>query len=58
MLEWRRGFGMWNSFAWTPEIMARRVYNLACAGPLLAGRRLCVPRSPALARRTVRVRLC
>jgi len=37
-LEWRRVFGRWNSFAWTPEIMARRVYNLACAGPLLAAR--------------------
>src|SRR5688500_10222633 len=38
VLDWRRHFGRWNSFAWTPEIMARRVYNLACAGPLLAAR--------------------
>jgi len=38
VLEWRRHFGRWNSFAWAPEIMARRVYNLACAGPLLAAR--------------------
>ncbi|MEW5684105.1 MAG: heparinase II/III family protein [Pseudomonadota bacterium] len=37
-LEWRRTFGRWNAFAWVPEIMARRVYNLACAGPLLAAR--------------------
>lgn len=37
-LEWRRTFGRWNAFAWAPEIMARRVYNLACAGPTLAAR--------------------
>lgn len=38
VLEWRRLFGRWNAFAWAPEIMARRVFNLACAGPLLAAR--------------------
>ena len=38
VLEWRRHFGKWNSFAWAPQIMARRVYNLACAGPALAAR--------------------
>ncbi len=38
MLEWRRIFGRWNSFAWAPEVMARRVFNLACAGPALAAR--------------------
>lgn len=38
VLEWRRHFGRWNSFAWAQEVMARRVYNLACAGPLLAAR--------------------
>lgn len=38
VLEWRRVFGRWNAFAWTPEIMARRVFNLACAGPSLAAR--------------------
>lgn len=38
VLEWRRLFGKWNSFAWAPQVMARRVYNLACAGPLLAAR--------------------
>lgn len=38
VLEWRRAFGRWNVFAWTPAIMARRVFNLACAGPLLAAR--------------------
>jgi uncharacterized heparinase superfamily protein len=38
VLEWRRVFGRWNAFAWQREIMSRRVYNLACAGPLLAAR--------------------
>lgn len=38
VLEWRRHFGKWNSFAWAPQIMARRVYHLACAGPALAAR--------------------
>lgn len=38
VLEWRRHFGKWNSFAWAPHIMARRVYHLACAGPALAAR--------------------
>jgi len=38
VLEWRRVFGRWNAFAWAPEIMARRVFNLACAGALLAAR--------------------
>ena len=38
VLEWRRVFGRWNAFSWAPEIMARRVFNLACAGPLLAAR--------------------
>lgn len=38
VLEWRRLFGRWNSFAWDPKVMARRVYNLACAGPSLTAR--------------------
>jgi uncharacterized heparinase superfamily protein len=38
VLDWRRVFGRWNGFAWAPEVMARRVYNLACAGPVLAAR--------------------
>jgi len=29
-LEWRRLFGDWNPFAWRPEILERRVFNLAC----------------------------
>jgi uncharacterized heparinase superfamily protein len=38
VLEWRRVFGRWNAFSWSTEIMARRVFNLACAGPQLAAR--------------------
>src|SRR5205085_1105153 len=38
VLEWRRQFGRWNAFSWSPQVMARRVYNLACAGPALAAR--------------------
>lgn len=38
VLAWRRLFGRWNAFAWDPSIMARRVYNLACAGPTLTAR--------------------
>lgn len=38
VLDWRRVFGRWNAFAWSPPVMARRVFNLACAGPLLAAR--------------------
>lgn len=38
VLDWNRTFGRWNAFAWAPEIMARRVFNLACSGPLLAAR--------------------
>jgi uncharacterized heparinase superfamily protein len=38
VLDWRRLFGRWNRFAWGVEVMARRVFNLACAGPALAAR--------------------
>lgn len=31
-LDWRRLFGRWNAFAWHPEVLERRVFNLACAG--------------------------
>ncbi|MBI1197275.1 MAG: heparinase [Phenylobacterium sp.] len=37
-LDWRRVFGRWNAFSWAPEVMARRVFNLACAGATLAAR--------------------
>lgn len=30
-LEWRRVFAGWNSFVWGPEVLERRVFNLACA---------------------------
>ncbi|MET0274743.1 MAG: heparinase II/III family protein [Phenylobacterium sp.] len=30
VLEWRRSFGRWNAFAWSPEVAERRVFNLAC----------------------------
>ncbi|MDB5451223.1 MAG: hypothetical protein JWQ52_2351, partial [Phenylobacterium sp.] len=29
-LEWRRLFGRWNAFAWSAEVLERRVFNLAC----------------------------
>jgi len=35
-LEWRRVFGRWNGFAWSPDILERRVLNLACAGRSMA----------------------
>jgi len=38
VLDWRRVFGAGGGFAWTAEVMARRVFNLACAGPALAAR--------------------
>jgi uncharacterized heparinase superfamily protein len=31
VLEWRRLFGGWNAFAWSAEVLERRVFNLACA---------------------------
>ena len=30
-LAWRRLFGRWNGFAWSPMVLERRVFNLACA---------------------------
>ena len=35
-LEWRRVFGRWNGFAWDPEVLDRRVFNLACAAKALS----------------------
>jgi uncharacterized heparinase superfamily protein len=29
-LAWRRLFGRWGAFAWAPEVLERRVFNLAC----------------------------
>jgi uncharacterized heparinase superfamily protein len=36
-LEWRRVFGRWNAFAWSADVIERRVLNLACAGRTLSG---------------------
>ena len=33
---WERLFGRWNAFAWSGEILDRRVYNLACASGAMA----------------------
>jgi uncharacterized heparinase superfamily protein len=38
MLEWRRAFGQWNPFAWSGQVLERRVFNWACALPLVAAR--------------------
>jgi uncharacterized heparinase superfamily protein len=37
-LDWSRVFGRWNGFAWSPEVLERRVFNLACAVRTLAAR--------------------
>lgn len=29
--DWKRVFGRWNGFSWSPEIIERRVFNLSCA---------------------------
>ncbi|MGE5566791.1 MAG: heparinase II/III family protein [Parcubacteria group bacterium] len=35
-MDWRRLFGAWNAFSWSPEVLERRVFNLACAAKTLA----------------------
>lgn len=37
-LGWRRIFGRWNVFAWSPEVLERRVFNLACTARLMCER--------------------
>jgi uncharacterized heparinase superfamily protein len=37
-LGWSRVFGRWNAFAWAPEALERRVFNLACAARTLCAR--------------------
>ena len=37
-LEWRRLFGRWNAFAWSAEVLERRVFNLSCAARTLTER--------------------
>ena len=36
-LAWRRLFGRWNRFSWAPEVLERRVFNLACAISAISG---------------------
>jgi uncharacterized heparinase superfamily protein len=36
VLAWRRLFGRWNTFSWGPEVLERRVANIAAAGRALA----------------------
>jgi len=36
-LAWRRLFGRWNRFAWDPDILERRVFNLACSARAICG---------------------
>jgi len=38
VLDWRRIFGGWNSFSWSPPILQRRTINLACALRSVTGR--------------------
>jgi uncharacterized heparinase superfamily protein len=35
ILDWRRTFGRYNRFAWSAEVLERRVYNIACASRVL-----------------------
>lgn len=35
-LDWRRLFGRWNGFSWGPDVIERRVFNLACAARRLS----------------------
>ena len=37
LLDWRRAFGRPDAFAWGPEVLERRVFNLACATRRLGG---------------------
>jgi len=34
--DWRRVFGKWNGFSWSPECLERRAFHLACAAKALA----------------------
>jgi uncharacterized heparinase superfamily protein len=37
-LDWSRTYGRWNAFAWSAEVLERRVFNLACATRTLSAR--------------------
>lgn len=34
-LDWSRLFGTWSAFAWRPDVLERRVFNLACGARTL-----------------------
>jgi uncharacterized heparinase superfamily protein len=34
--DWRRVFGKWNAFSWSPDCIERRVFHLACVAKTLA----------------------
>src|SRR5262249_40148472 len=36
VLAWERTFGHWSPFAWGRDVLARRVYNLACGARKIA----------------------
>lgn len=36
-LGWHAVFSHWSPFSWAPEVLARRVFNLACAARRMAG---------------------
>ncbi|THD57900.1 heparinase II/III family protein [Phenylobacterium sp.] len=36
-LGWRRLFGRWNGFSWSPPVLERRVFNLACGLAAISG---------------------
>jgi uncharacterized heparinase superfamily protein len=36
LMDWRRLFGAWNDFSWSPAVLERRVFNLACAAKTLS----------------------
>jgi uncharacterized heparinase superfamily protein len=38
VLEWSRTFGGWNAFSWSPEVLERRIYNLACNARAICAR--------------------
>ncbi|HEY2659138.1 MAG TPA: heparinase II/III family protein [Caulobacteraceae bacterium] len=33
--DWKRVFGRWNGFSWRPDLLERRVFNLACVAQTL-----------------------
>ena len=36
VMGWLNTFSQWSPFSWSPEVLSRRVYNLACAAKRLA----------------------